>query len=112
MSTQTLHIRNYNAEVCLCSWVSDLPNRFREDVDLQVHDLHSGRFQPALVQLCTNTYLMALREILQGVKRRLAQDLLLSISELELTLYDLSGENTDGMVYNWTPVSLIAQKGQ
>lgn len=47
-----------------------------------------------------NTYLMALREILQGVKRRLAQDLLLSVSELELTLYDLSWENTDGSVYN------------
>lgn len=47
-----------------------------------------------------NTYLMALREILQGVKRRLAQDLLLSVSELELTLYDLSWGNTDGSVYN------------
>lgn len=67
------------------------------------------KFGPRLIQLCTNTYLMALREILQGAKKRLAGQSLLSIVEHEQVLYHLSTHNTVGFVYNWSPVTLLAQ---
>ncbi|KAJ5086211.1 hypothetical protein N7532_010982 [Penicillium argentinense] len=91
------------------SWVSDLPNRLRQN-SFCIIESESGHFELNLVQLCTNTYLLALREILQGIKRILDHDLLLSITEQEVALYQLSSQNTDGFIYNWSPVSLLARR--
>ncbi|KAJ5649244.1 uncharacterized protein N7484_002967 [Penicillium longicatenatum] len=89
-------------------WVSDLPNRLREE-KFKIIESENGFFKPELVQLCTNTYLMALRVIIQDVKRQLAQNLQLSISELEVALYRMSLQNSAGFIYNWSPVAVLAQ---
>ncbi|KAJ5237744.1 hypothetical protein N7489_007835 [Penicillium chrysogenum] len=91
------------------NWVSNLPNLLRQD-GLSILESDSGHFKPDLVQLCTNTYLLALREILLGIKRMLAQGLLLSVSEVEVALDRLCSTNTDGTIYNWSPISLLARK--
>lgn len=51
---------------------------------------------------------MALGEILQGIKRSLAHDMLFSIAEQEVALYRLS--HTKSCIYNWSPVVILAQK--
>jgi hypothetical protein len=52
---------------------------------------------------------MALREILQGIKGLLGDQILLSVTELELNLYHLTLERANGIIYNWSPVTLLAQ---
>lgn len=61
------------------------------------------------MQLCTNTYLMAIQEILHGIKRACPKSLTLFITEQELALSDMTGKKAEGIVYNWSPVSLLAQ---
>lgn len=75
----------------------------------RVLDVGTSHFKHELVQLCTNTYLMALQEILRGIKRNLGHEILDSVAELELALYRLTLERSNGIVYNWSPVSLLAQ---
>ncbi|KAJ6151650.1 hypothetical protein N7470_007247 [Penicillium chermesinum] len=89
------------------SWVPDLPNCLRME-KFDVLEAEKSRFRPELAQLCTNTYLMALLEILQGIKRILAHDSLLSIVEQELALHRLSSNNTE-VIYNWSPLAILAQ---
>ncbi|CAG8028543.1 unnamed protein product [Penicillium olsonii] len=88
-------------------WVSELPS-FLETEKFKIIESDTGVFEHELVQLCTNTYLLALREILQGIKKILGQDLPLVIAEQELALYRLFLQNTR-VVYNWSPVALLAQ---
>ncbi|KAJ5959111.1 uncharacterized protein N7479_006261 [Penicillium vulpinum] len=87
------------------SWASNLPGHLQEDFNILQSE--TGRFKPELVQLCTNTYLMALREILHGIKRPLAHDMLVSTKQ-EVALYQL--QNTKSCIYNWSPVVILAQK--
>lgn len=94
-----------------CSWVSRLPDSIRQ-ADLRIIETERKTFDNDLKHLCTNTYLLALREILQGVKGILGSQTLLSVTELELHLYHLTLERTDGIVYNWSPVTLLAQKSE
>lgn len=61
------------------------------------------------MQLCTNTYLMAIQEILHGIKRAYPESLTLFITEQELALSDMTREKAEGIIYNWSPVSLLAQ---
>lgn len=89
--------------------MSDLPNRLRES-EFRVLQSDFGHFQDYQVQLCTDTYLLALREILQGIRRRIAHDLLPSVREQEVALDRLFSQNTGGVIYNWSPVSVLAQK--
>jgi hypothetical protein len=51
---------------------------------------------------------MALREILQGIKRSLAHNMLFSSTEQESTLYQLS--QNKNCTYNWSPMVILAQK--
>ncbi|KAJ5850296.1 hypothetical protein N7455_010152 [Penicillium solitum] len=88
------------------SWVSNLPSHLQQNFNILKSEI--GRFQPDLVQLCTNTYLMALGEILHGIKRSLARDMLFSITEQEVALDRLS--HTKSCIYNWSPVVILAQK--
>lgn len=88
--------------------MSDLPNRLRDE-NFKILESENGYFKPELVQLCTNTYLMALRVIIQDNKRQLAQDLLLSSTELEVALYQMTLQSTTGFIYSWSPVVVLAQ---
>jgi len=88
--------------------VSDLADHI-EKGHFRVLDVERSHFKHELVQLCTNTYLMALQEILQGIRRNRGHQILDSVAELELALYRLTLERPNGIVYNWSPVSLLAQ---
>ncbi|KAJ5766036.1 uncharacterized protein N7511_003652 [Penicillium nucicola] len=90
------------------NWVSDLPNRLQEQ-NFTILESKTDSFRPGLVQLCTNTYLIALREIIQGMKRRLGHSLMISLTELEVSLYQISLHNTGDFIYNWSPVVVLAQ---
>ncbi|KAJ5345235.1 hypothetical protein N7452_003239 [Penicillium brevicompactum] len=90
------------------SWVSDLPNRLHQD-GFTVHDADSCCFEPHLMQLCTNTYLMAIQEILHGIKRAYSESLTLFITEQERLLSDMTRQKAEGIIYNWSPVSVLAQ---
>ncbi|KAJ5247891.1 hypothetical protein N7468_002874 [Penicillium chermesinum] len=96
------HIQGQDAE----RFEQQLNEVFRKKFD--VLEAEKSRFRPELAQLCTNTYLMALLEILQGIKRILAHDSLLSIVEQELALHRLSSNNTE-VIYNWSPLAILAQ---
>ncbi|KAE8389726.1 hypothetical protein BDV23DRAFT_172905 [Aspergillus alliaceus] len=55
------------------SWVSDLPNRLKNE-GFHFLEIRNGNFAPYLTQLCTNTYLLGLQELFQGIKSRCSQD--------------------------------------
>ncbi|RDA94322.1 hypothetical protein CP533_3771 [Ophiocordyceps camponoti-saundersi (nom. inval.)] len=68
-------------------------------------------FQDFTSQLGTKTYLLALKEILEGVKRRWEGDetgqRLAMRGQQSLT--KLTSAYSNGLVYNWGPVSILAQ---
>ncbi|KAJ5484096.1 hypothetical protein N7539_005892 [Penicillium diatomitis] len=93
------------------SWVSRLADQMRQ-VNFRMIEAERKTFDHDLKHLCTNTYLLALREILQGIKRLLGSQSLLSVTELELQLHQLTLERADGIIYNWSPVTLLVQKNE
>ncbi|KAG9250124.1 uncharacterized protein F5Z01DRAFT_753977 [Emericellopsis atlantica] len=89
------------------SWVHDLPKSF-ELQGFEVKHAEHKVFQPSQVQLCTNTYLLALKEIIAGIKSTSSQVPGLNIGSHEEALAQLL-ENHTRVVYNWGPLSLLAQ---
>ncbi|KAJ5094349.1 hypothetical protein N7456_010210 [Penicillium angulare] len=89
-------------------WVSALPDMLQKG-GFSILESDTNRFEQNQAQLCTNTYLLALREILQGIKRQAPGDSLLSMTELEVDLAQLCLQNTKGIIYNWTPLSILAR---
>lgn len=67
-------------------------------------------FAPGLIQVGTNTYLMALKEIPNGIKRTGSCTDHALLQTCEKGLDRLVTLRSDGLVYNWRPVSLLAQK--
>ncbi|PYH49751.1 class I SAM-dependent methyltransferase [Aspergillus saccharolyticus JOP 1030-1] len=90
------------------SWVSELPERLRKE-NLEVVESDSGRFAPHLVDLCTRNYILTLRELTQGIKKGLSADMLLAVSEQEVALQCLATQQKEKIVYNWSPVTVLAQ---
>ncbi|KUJ22215.1 uncharacterized protein LY89DRAFT_576533, partial [Mollisia scopiformis] len=90
-------------------WVSDLPNRFPLQ-GFNVIEAGHTKFEYDLKQLCTSTYLMALAEILQGIERNSAGRQSISVQEHVKALYRLFPQSRNGMIYNWNPVTVLAQK--
>jgi hypothetical protein len=68
------------------------------------------KFKHDLVQLCTNTYLMALTEILRGIERNSAVDGAILVRKHDEALYGLLQETRNGMVYNWIPITVLGKK--
>lgn len=91
------------------SWVSDIPNRLKEN-GFSVVESESGQFELDLVQECTKTYLMVLREFLQGFKNLPDLNIQCLAKEQEDYLDQLYLQYNDGVIYNWSPVSLLARK--
>ncbi|RAH81239.1 hypothetical protein BO86DRAFT_102959 [Aspergillus japonicus CBS 114.51] len=89
-------------------WVSELPDRMRKE-DLEIVESDHGRFAPPLMDLCTRTYILALRELTQGIKRGLSGDILLSVSEQEVALQCLATQQKEKIIYNWSPVTVLAR---
>ncbi|KAM0330206.1 hypothetical protein ACHAQA_004380 [Verticillium albo-atrum] len=91
------------------AWVGKLPKSLEQGSFL-TRDQKIQTFPPSLTQLCTNTYLMALTEIFGGIKKSDNGDLAPHIASCENTLAQLMGESNQGLVYNWGPTSVLAQK--
>ncbi|KAJ5287869.1 hypothetical protein N7478_003555 [Penicillium angulare] len=79
------NIKGSEAQAWEEKWVSGLPDMLQKG-GFFILESDTDRFEQNESQLCTNTYLLALREILQGIKRQAVGDSLLSITELEVTL--------------------------
>ncbi len=84
-----------------CSWVSQLP-RSLPIYGLEVLEASNREFQHDLIQLCTNTYLAALAEILQGIERRAGSESEFKgvVKEQQLVLAKLSQSSNTGMICN------------
>lgn len=65
-------------------------------------------FKPTLRQLGTNTYLLGIKELIAGIKRRIGE-FESSTYPYEDTLGKLLEDHTSGVIYNWGPVSILAQ---
>ncbi|KAL5359074.1 hypothetical protein BJX96DRAFT_183536 [Aspergillus floccosus] len=89
-------------------WATNLPSTL-QNYNFSIIEAESSYFQSYLAQLCTNTYLFGLRSVLKGIKRQSARESRPLINELEALLDQLCLENTKGIVYNWSPVSVLAQ---
>jgi len=87
------------------SWVSELSDHLPQH-SFEVLKTENNGFQHDLVQLCTNTYLMAILEILRGINRNTG----LSITEHEDALKALLQRSRSGLVYNWGAVTILASK--
>ncbi|GAQ41452.1 hypothetical protein AKAW_05593 [Aspergillus niger] len=90
------------------SWVTKLP-RDLEEARLEVIESKTDSFQDFLVQKCTDTYLLALGEILRGTKLTCAEEIVPLVTKHEAELQCLCAERK-GTVYNWSPVKILAQK--
>lgn len=90
------------------SWCSRLKSSF-ESSDLDLIEYTERGFKPGLIHMCTNTYLLALKAILDGIKREPAWQHIDLIPICE-SLLDQLVTSRDGSVYNWGPVALLAQK--
>lgn len=77
---------------------------------MTIVEYEENPFAPGLIQIGTNTYLMALKEILAGIKRTGSCTDHTLFQSCEKGLDKLITSRTDGLVYNWGPVSLLAQK--
>ncbi|KAK0391596.1 hypothetical protein NLU13_1096 [Sarocladium strictum] len=91
------------------NWVSGLPQALQQ-AGFQMMDQHSHEFCESTMHLCTRTYLMALTEILSGIKRSCATDLLPLVTNCEGALSRLMQDSTKDLVYNWRPMAVLAQK--
>ncbi|RTE84019.1 hypothetical protein BHE90_001457 [Fusarium euwallaceae] len=91
------------------SWVTHLPLSLAS-YGMTIIEHKERQFSPGLIQIGTNTYLMALREILAGIKRTSSCTDHALLQTCEKGLDELVASRADGLVYNWGPVSLLAQK--
>ncbi|KAE8392527.1 hypothetical protein BDV23DRAFT_170844 [Aspergillus alliaceus] len=82
---------------------SDIHNRLQQAI-LTILSSKRDNFQSFLAQKCTETYLLALAEIFR--------DLLPLLSECETELQELCALRNKEMVYNWSPIKVLAQKGE
>ncbi|GLA41611.1 hypothetical protein AnigIFM63309_009704 [Aspergillus niger] len=90
------------------SWVTKLPRDLKE-AHLDVIESKTESFQESLVQKCTDTYLLALGEILRGTKLTCAEDIVPLVTKHEAKLQELCAERKN-TVYNWSPVKILARK--
>ncbi|KAF4945087.1 hypothetical protein FGADI_12201 [Fusarium gaditjirri] len=91
------------------SWVSSLKASLESCGMVSIEHLQR-RFKPGLIQMCTNTYLMALKEIFAGIKRTSSIRDSAEIKACDTLLDKLICSRDDGIVYNWGPVSSLARK--
>ncbi|KAJ5114214.1 hypothetical protein N7456_002748 [Penicillium angulare] len=90
-------------------WVSDIPDRLTEKGFL-VLESESGRFELDSIQECTKTYLLVLREYINGFKKLPDLDIQQMAKEEEIALDQLYLQYSHGIVYNWSPVSLLGRR--
>jgi len=90
-------------------WVGEIENHVKKH-DLNIVDGGKGLFPPALVPLCTNTYLAGHAELFHIVDQ-LDEPSIPNATECRERLVNLIAETKKGSMYNWPPVTLLAQKG-
>ncbi|KIM93704.1 hypothetical protein OIDMADRAFT_46112 [Oidiodendron maius Zn] len=91
------------------SWVHSLPRSLAEE-HLTIVQCTCDTFEHILVQLCTDTYLLALKEILEGIKRMSSHNIGdYSTCPSEVALDQLLASHNNDLVYNWGPIVVLAQ---
>ena len=91
------------------SWVHNLPRSLAEE-HFTIVQCTCDTFEHNLVQLCTDTYLLALKEILEGIKRMSPHNIGdYSTCPSEVALGHLLASHNNGLVYNWGPIAVLAQ---
>ncbi|KAG8423488.1 hypothetical protein J3458_000378 [Metarhizium acridum] len=90
------------------SWIQNLPSSLQRH-QFKIIDHRNASFADDLVHLCTNTYLTAIGEIIEGIKRTASGPLCSMIQKAESSLSLLLSQN-NGAVYNWGPFSTLAQR--
>ncbi|KAF5013031.1 hypothetical protein FDECE_925 [Fusarium decemcellulare] len=90
------------------SWVFGL-SRSLESRGLAVLSQRLGQFPPGLIHICTNTHLLELREIFEGIKKKSSPNVAL-MEACDGGLTNLISCHNGELVYNWGPLSLLAQK--
>ncbi|KAL5357094.1 S-adenosyl-L-methionine-dependent methyltransferase [Aspergillus floccosus] len=91
------------------SWVPSLPRRVKQAGFILI-EFERQQFGNLLTNLCTNTYLLALQEILQGIRKSSSSDVAQATMEHEIALHHLSTAERKRIVYNWSPTKLLGQK--
>ncbi|KAG2421785.1 hypothetical protein HFD88_005761 [Aspergillus terreus] len=91
------------------SWVQSLPHRVKQAGFLLI-EFERQQFANNTKDLCTNTYLLALQEILQGIRQSSSEEEGPTIMELESALHHLCSAERKEIVYNWSPTTLLGQK--
>ncbi|KAF9888042.1 hypothetical protein FE257_009306 [Aspergillus nanangensis] len=102
-------IQAYNFDFMSISWVPNLHNQAR-DTGFIILESERKEFQHHLTNLCTNTYLLALQEILQGIRKSCPSEKPQSIMEHEIALHHLFSVERKNIVYNWGPTTLLGRK--
>ncbi|KAE8343476.1 hypothetical protein BDV24DRAFT_161522 [Aspergillus arachidicola] len=93
-------------EFIVSSWVPNLSKRVKQ-IGFLLIEFEWQQFQNNLMNLCTNTYLLALREILQGIRQSCPSE---AVIEHEIALQHLLSEERRSIVYNWSPTTLLGQR--
>ncbi|RCI14843.1 hypothetical protein L249_6708 [Ophiocordyceps polyrhachis-furcata BCC 54312] len=92
------------------SWTKTLSASLQRE-NLSIIKEKQDVFQKFTTQLCTKTYLLAMKEILEGIKqtrneKETAEQLAMRGEE---ALARLTSEYYKGLIYNWGPVSILGQ---
>uniref|UniRef100_A0A1Y1KF25 Methyltransferase domain-containing protein n=1 Tax=Photinus pyralis TaxID=7054 RepID=A0A1Y1KF25_PHOPY len=90
------------------SWIQNLPSSLQRQ-EFKIVDHRNASFADDLVYLCTNTYLTAIGEIIEGIKRTASGPLRSTVQKAESSLSLLLSQN-NGATYNWGPISILAQR--
>ena len=98
-------MRRITVEFTVSSWVPNLPKRVKQ-VGFHLVEFERQQFQNNLINVCTNTHLLALHEILQGLRQSCPWE---GILEHEIALHGLLSAERRSIIYNWSPTVLLCQ---
>ncbi|KAL5355030.1 hypothetical protein BJX96DRAFT_161496 [Aspergillus floccosus] len=83
-----------------------LPHRVTQAGFLLI-EFERQQFENSLMNSCTNTYLLALQEILQGIRQSSSSEEARAIMDHEIALHYLFSAERKRIVYNWSPTTLL-----
>ncbi|RDA86903.1 hypothetical protein CP532_1863 [Ophiocordyceps camponoti-leonardi (nom. inval.)] len=94
----------------ITGWVRNLPSHLQRQ-DFKILESKHGVFEGCTSQLCTNTCLLATKQVIEGCKRKMEDDAEMNelLEKCEKSLAELLPRFNEGLVFNWKPVSVLGQ---
>ncbi|RDA90835.1 hypothetical protein CP533_1557 [Ophiocordyceps camponoti-saundersi (nom. inval.)] len=95
----------------IMSWVQNLP-LYLQQQSFNILATKDGKFKGCTSQLCTNTCLLATKQVIEGYKRRTSNNDVETnklLEKCEESLAKVLSRFNEGPVYNWKPVSVLGQ---